>query len=228
MRVKKEGWLEERVNLEPIRASLLDRKIPKGVGWLQTLGSATLITFVALVVTGVMLTMNYSNSPDHAYDSVQYIENEVTYGWLIRGVHHWAASGMVVLAVLHGLRTLFSGAYKYPRELTWIVGVLLLLLVMGAAFTGYLLPWDQKAYWATVVGTNIAGEVPVVGGFVLKLLRGGESIGAVTLVRFYSLHAAIIPILITTLISIHLFLVVRIGIAAPQRRGKTHSAVESR
>jgi quinol-cytochrome oxidoreductase complex cytochrome b subunit len=142
MSIKREGWLEERLELEPLRAALLDRKIPKGVGWFYTLGSATLAVFLTLVVTGILLTLNYSPSPDHAYDSVLYITNEVTLGWLIRGIHHWAASGMVVLAVLHGLRVLFMGGYKYPRELTWIVGTLIFLLVLVSAFTGYLLPWD--------------------------------------------------------------------------------------
>lgn len=216
-----EGWLEERLELEPVRAALLDRKVPRGVGWLHTLGSATLVAFITLVVTGIMLTMNYSPSPDHAYDSVVFISNEVPYGWLIRGMHHWAASVMVVLAVIHGLRVLFMGAYKYPRELTWIVGVLLLLLVLSSAFTGYLLPWDQKAYWATVVGTNIAGQAPVVGDFLRDLLRGGDNLGTVTLTRFFSLHVAVVPVLIATLIGIHLFMVVRQGIAAsPGRRGR--------
>ncbi|MEW6034825.1 MAG: cytochrome b N-terminal domain-containing protein [Chloroflexota bacterium] len=227
MRKDKEGWLEERLELEPLRAALLDRKVPKGVGWLYTLGSATLVVFITLVVTGIMLSMNYSPSPEHAYDSVLFITEEVPFGWLVRGMHHWAASAMVILAVLHGLRVLFMGGYKYPRELTWVVGVLLLLLVLMSAFTGYLLPWDQKAYWATVVGTNIAGEVPLIGDLLLKLLRGGETLGAVTLTRFYSLHVAIVPVLIASLIGIHLFLVIRQGISAPPRRAHHSSSASA-
>ncbi|MBI2958100.1 MAG: cytochrome b N-terminal domain-containing protein [Chloroflexi bacterium] len=221
MEKTKEGWIEERLELQPIKEALLDRKVPRAlagnIGWFYTLGSATLMTFVVLAVTGIMLTMNYSPTPDHAYDSVQYIMNEVSSGRLVRGIHHWAATAMVALTFLHALRVMFFGAYKYPRELTWVVGVLLFLLVLGSAFTGYLLPWDQKAYWATVVGTNLAGGTPVIGDFLLKLLRGGDTLGAVTLTRFYSLHAAVIPALIATLIGIHLFLVIKQGISAPPK-----------
>ncbi len=224
----KEGWIEERLELEPIRAALADRKMPRdlsgGMGWFYTLGSATLTAFIMLVVTGIMLAMNYSPSPDRAYDSIQFIMNDVSYGWLIRGIHSWAATAMAILVFLHALRVFVFGAYKYPRELTWIVGVMLLLLVMGSAFTGYLLPWDQGAYWATVVGTEIAAGVPLAGDFMAKAIRGGDSLGVVTLTRFYSLHAAVIPLIIASLIGIHLFMVVRQGISAPPRRLKQGTA----
>ncbi|MBI2859763.1 MAG: cytochrome b N-terminal domain-containing protein [Chloroflexi bacterium] len=216
------GWIEERLELEPIKVALADRIMPRelsgGLGWFYTLGSATLTAFIILVVTGIMLTMNYSAATDHAWDSVQFINNEVSYGWLIRGLHQKAASAMAILIFLHALRVFVFGSYKYPRELTWAVGVMLLLLTMGSAFTGYLLPWDQKAYWATVVGTEIASRVPFAGTILAKAIRGGETLGAVTLTRFYSLHAMAIPALIGSLIGVHLFMVVRQGISAPPKK----------
>ncbi len=209
------SWLDERAELSRTFSPLLFRKIPRGVGWWYTLGSATLFAFALQVVTGIFLAMYYSPSPDHAYDSVEYITNEVALGSLLRGLHHWGASAMVVLVVLHMLRVVVMAAYKYPRELTWVVGVFLLLLTMGFGFTGYLLPWDEKAYWATTVGTNMAGTVPVVGGWLVRLLRGGAELGAVTLTRFYAFHVLLLPALAAALIAAHLYLVVKQGISAP-------------
>ncbi len=173
------------------------------------------MTFIVLALTGLFLVMNYSPSPEHAYDSIQYIMNEVPFGSLIRSIHSWAASAMVVLIGLHGLRVFFMAAYKYPRELTWVIGVLLFILVMGASFTGYLLPWDQKAFWATNVGTGIAGQAPLIGPYIQKILMGGTEIGAITLTRFFTFHVGVIPVLVILLIGIHLFMVVRQGISAP-------------
>lgn len=209
------SWIDERADLTRTFSPLLFRKIPRGVGWWYTFGSATLFVFVMQVVTGIFLAMYYSPSPDHAYDSVGYISGDVVMGSFVRGLHHWGASTMVVLVVLHMLRIVLMAAYKYPRELTWFVGVFLFLLTMGFGFTGYLLPWDEKAYWATTVGTNMAGTVPLVGGWALKLLRGGAELGAVTLTRFYSLHVLLLPVLAATFIATHLYLVVKQGISAP-------------
>jgi quinol-cytochrome oxidoreductase complex cytochrome b subunit len=220
---KKEGWLEERVELSKL-AWLGTRTVPRGVGWWYTFGSATLIVFIILVLTGIFLMFNYDPSPDHAYDSVQFITNNILFGSLIRSIHHWSAYAMVGLVTIHALRVFFMAAYRYPREITWVFGVALLLLVMGMAFTGYLLPWDQRAYWATTVGTNIAGETPFIGGWIKTLLLGGEQIGAVTLTRFFALHVAIIPGLIATFIGVHLFLVIRLGISPPP--GSTALACE--
>lgn len=211
-------WLEERLEIKKPLDGFLFRKVPHGVGWWYTLGSATMVTFILLAITGVFLMINYSPSPDHAYDSVAYIMKEVPFGALIRSIHFWAASAMVVLIGLHTLRVFFMAAYKYPRELTWVIGVLLFILVMGSAFTGYLLPWDQRAYWATNVGVGIAGQVPVVGNFIQSVLIGGPVIGAVTLSRFFTFHVGVIPPLIILLIGIHIVLVVRLGISAPPER----------
>ncbi len=213
-------WIEERLEIGKYVSYFFNRKVPVGVGWYYTMGSATMVCFILLVVTGIFLAFNYSPSPDHAWDSIQYIQHDVPLGWLVRGIHHWAASGMVVLIFLHGLRVFFMGSYKYPREMTWILGVFLLLLTLGSSFTGYLLPWDEKAYWATTVGTNFAGSVPFLGDFLMKLLRGGTDMGAATLARFFTLHFGVIPPLIAGLLGLHLFMVVRQGISNPPKLKK--------
>ncbi len=207
------AWLDERLGLQTIYATVLDRKVPK-VNWWFTLGSASLFLFLLQGITGIMLTVYYVPSPDHAYDSIQYIMTGVSYGWLIRGIHHWGASLMVLIVFFHMLRTYFFGAYKYPREFTWVTGVLLLLLTLGMGFTGYLLPWNQRAYWATTVATSIAGTVPFLGNFINQALRGGMDLSAVTLARFFSVHIWWFPAMIGGLIGVHLYMVIRLGISS--------------
>ncbi len=207
------GWLDERTGIVGVYKTVFDRKIPR-VNWWFTLGSASLFLFSIQVVTGILLTVYYVPSPEHAYDSVQYIMTGVQFGWLIRGVHHWAASLMVLTVFLHMLRVFFYGAYKYPREITWVTGVVLLLATLGMGFTGYLLPWNQKAYWATTVGTSIAGTVPGIGDFILRALRGGADLSAMTLTRFFAAHVWMLPLVILAVISVHLYLVIRNGISA--------------
>lgn len=211
-------FLEERSGAKSMLSGFLNRKVPANLNYLYTFGSASLILFTLQVVTGIFLSMYYSPSPDHAYDSIVYIMNEVQFGSLIRGIHHWAASGMVIMVALHALRTFLMAAYKYPRELNWVLGVILFLLVLGFGFTGYLLPWDQKAYWATVVGTNMAKSIPFVGDFLFRVLRGGEELGAVTLARFFTAHVLLLPVLTAGLIGAHLFFVVKLSISEPPRR----------
>jgi quinol-cytochrome oxidoreductase complex cytochrome b subunit len=206
-------WLDERLGLTTIYDLVLDRKVPK-VNWWFTLGSATLFLFVLQGVTGIFLAVYYVPSPDSAYDSIQYIMNGVTFGWLMRGIHHWGATLMVIFVFIHMLRTFFMGAYKYPREITWLTGVILLLATLGMGFTGYLLPWNQRAFWATTVGTEIAGTVPLIGDFIVRVLRGGTDLSAVTLARFFSVHIWFLPVVIIGLISVHMYLVIRIGISA--------------
>jgi len=206
-------WLDERLGLTGIYNTVLDRKVPK-VNWWYTLGSATLVLFLLQAATGIFLTVYYVPSPDHAYESIQYIMNGVAFGWLIRGIHHWGATLMVITVVLHMLRTFYMAAYKYPRELTWMTGVVLLLATLGMGFTGYLLPWNQKAYWATTVGTKIAGSAPFLGTFVERVLRGGSDLSAVTLARFFSAHIWFIPAVILLVLGIHLYMVIRIGISS--------------
>jgi len=207
------AWLDERLGLQTIYATVLDRKVPK-VNWWFTLGSASLFIFLLQGITGIMLTVYYVPSPDHAYDSIQFIMTGVSFGWLIRGIHHWGASLMVLIVFFHMLRTYFFGAYKYPREFTWVTGVLLLLLTLGMGFTGYLLPWNQRAYWATTVATSIAGTVPFIGNFINQALRGGMDLSAVTLARFFSVHIWWFPAMIGALIGVHLYMVIRLGISS--------------
>lgn len=211
------NWLDDRLGWREVWQAIFLRKMPK-VNWLYTLGSATLFTGIMQIVTGILLTIYYVPTPDHAYDSVSYITNQVPAGWLIRGLHHWGASAMVVLVILHMLRVILYGAYKFPREVTWLSGVALLLVVIGFGFTGYLLPWDQKAYWATTVGTRIAGTPPIIGDWILQVMRGGEELTAITLARFFGVHVWVLPATLLTLIGIHMYLVIRIGISAPPKR----------
>jgi len=209
------AWLDGRLKLGSVRSLLLDEPIPGGASWVYVFGSVTLFFFALQLITGILLTFYYVPSPDHAYDSVQFIEQEVAFGWFIRGLHHWGASAMVVTIGLHMFQVYLYGAYKPPREPMWIAGVVLFLLVLMFAFTGYLLPWDQKAYWATQVGTNMIGTVPLIGTTLMRIARGGAELGALTLSRFFSMHALIFPWLTAGLIGLHLFILRRVGPAGP-------------
>jgi len=213
------NWLDERIAWREVWGSIFLRKIPK-VNWLYTLGSATLFMVFIQGVTGILLTIYYVPTPNFAYDSVVYISTQVPAGWLIRGLHHWGASAMVVLVGLHMLRVIFYGAYKFPREVTWFTGVILLLIVIAFGFTGYLLPWDQKAYWATVVGTLIAGTPPGVGEWVLRIVRGGTDLSAVTLARFFGVHVWVLPALLILVTSAHMYLVIKLGISDVPKKGE--------
>jgi len=208
-------WLEERSGLVGGVKYFLFRKVPSDTNWMQTLGSASLTAFLVQAVTGVVLAMYYKPSPNEAYDSVVHITNDVTLGWLVRGMHKWGASVFIILMFLHMGRVFLFGAYKYPRELNWIVGALLIPIGLFEGFTGYLLPWDQTAYWATVVGININGTGPFVGPFLSNILRGGSEIGSETLARFYAIHMLLIPGGLIALIGLHLYLVVRLGVTSP-------------
>jgi menaquinol-cytochrome c reductase cytochrome b subunit len=209
-------WIDERTSLSPTVRWLLFRHVPRGTNWAYTLGSATLFAFLNQAVTGVFLAMYYR--PDvtgGAYESIRYINDDVFAGQLVHGMHKWGASVMIILIFLHMGRVFFYGAYKYPRELTWIIGVVLLILTMAMGFTGYLLPFDQRSYWATIVGVNINGSGPLIGPFLSDFLRGGNDWGATTLSRFYSIHMLLIPGLMAALIGIHIYLVSKLGTTAP-------------
>jgi menaquinol-cytochrome c reductase cytochrome b subunit len=208
-------WLEERSGLVGGLRYFLFRKVPSDTNWMQTLGSATLTAFIVQAVTGVILAMYYKPTPHDAYSSIQNITDNLTLGWLVRGMHRWGASVFIILMFLHMGRVFLFGAYKYPRELNWIIGVLLLVLGMAEGFTGYLLPWDQTAYWATVVGINLNGTAPFLGPWLAQFLRSGQDIGADTLTRFYSLHMLVVPGAIAGLIGLHLYLVIRLGVTSP-------------
>ena len=208
-------WLDSRLKLKSLEKTLLDEPIPGGASWIYVFGSATLFLFLLQAITGMFLAIYYAPTPDHAYDSVQFIENQVTFGWFVRGLHHWGASGMVVAVGLHMLQVFLYGAYKPPREMMWMVGVLLLLIVLAFAFTGYLLPWDQTAFWATQVGINMVGTVPFVGDVLMRVMRGGDTLGALTLSRFFAVHVLFLPAVILTGIMLHLVILRRVGPAGP-------------
>ena len=213
------NWLDERTGILAVWNAVFDRKVPK-VNWWYTLGSASLILFVLQGLTGMFLAVYYVPSPADAYNSIQYIMNGVTFGWLIRGIHHWGASLMVIFVFIHMLRTFFYAAYKYPREMTWLTGVVLLLATIGMGFTGYLLPWNQRAYWATTVGTEIVATVPIIGDFLMRVLRGGTDLSAVTLARFFAVHIWFLPAIMAAMIGVHMYLVIRLGISdVPKKDG---------
>ena len=225
-------WLEERSGLVGGVNYFLFRKVPRDSSWWHTLGSATLTAFLVQAGTGVILAMYYNPDPDKAYASIEKITNDLTLGWLVRGMHRWGASVFIILMFFHMARVFLFGAYKYPRELNWIVGVLILLTGMFEGFTGYLLPWDQTAYWATVVGININASAPIAGPFIADFLRGGAEIGTDTLSRWYALHMLLIPGALFALIGLHLYLVVRLGVSSPpwsrEGAGRDRAAVRPR
>src|SRR5215210_280146 len=209
------GWLDERTGGTSFLTGMLYRKVPKGTNWFYTLGSATLFAFTFQALTGVFLAMYYTPSPTQAYGSITHLTNDVWLGEFVRGMHKWGASVMIILIYVHMARTFVFGAYKYPRELNWIIGVVLLILTMVMGFTGYLLPFDQRSFWATVVGVNLNSSGPLIGPFLADFLRGGPEFGAYTLSRFYAMHMLLIPGLIAALIGAHLYLVAKLGTTAP-------------
>ena len=200
-------WIDKRTGLSgPIRG-FLNYPVPKYVhqNVLYILGGLTLIMFLLQAITGIMLAFYFDPSPEGAYNSVDFITYQLPLGWLIRGIHHYGSSAMVILVALHMLRTYFFSAYKKPREINWITGVVLLFVTLAFGFTGYLLPWDQKGYWATRVGTQIAGSVPLIGDTLMQLMRGGPNLGQATLTRFYATHILLLPAMIALLIAVHIF-----------------------
>lgn len=201
--------------------NLMAEPLPKGIGWLHSLGSTLLALIVVQIVTGVLLALYYSPNAEVAYESIQFIDKNVLFGNIIRALHYFAASGMVVVISLHILRTFFFGAYKRPRQWTWVLGVCLFLVVLAFAFTGYLLPWDMKAYFATKVGIHIAGTVPLLGDAIIKILQGGPEMGTITLSRFFAIHVVILPMLLLLIVGAHLFYIRLYGETPPwQREGE--------
>ena len=206
-------WLEERTGIESAIHHFLYEDVPASAGWHQVLGSVAMFAFLTQVFTGILLALNYAATPGEAYNSLRYIVTELTGGQIIRGLHHWGASLMIIVVVLHMVQVFLWGAYKKPREATWMVGALLLLLTLAYGLTGYLLPWDNRAYWATTVTVHISALPPVAGPYVLRLLGSdGGSIGAVTFARFYAAHVLLLPPLTFLLIAIHVYLVRRHGV----------------
>jgi quinol-cytochrome oxidoreductase complex cytochrome b subunit len=209
------GELDKRLEVKEAFSKALKKPVPRHVNWPFCFGGITFFLFLVQVVTGILLTLYYRPSPDAAFESVKHITNDVTFGWLIRGVHRIAAHLMIIAVLLHMLRVFLMGAYKPPRELNWVVGVMLLGITLTFGFTGYLLPWDQLAYWATTVGTEIAGAVPLIGPAMLVIMRGGENVTGETLTRFFSIHVIILPLIAFALLGVHFLMIRRQGISGP-------------
>ncbi len=207
-------WIEDRTGIVSTVTHFMDEEIPASSGWKQVFGSVALFLFITQAFTGILLGLNYGPTPGEAYNSLRYIMSELTGGALIRGLHHWGASIMVIVVVLHMIQVFVWGAYKKPREATWMVGVVLFLFTMAFALTGYLLPWDNRAYWGTVVTTQIAGGVPLMGPYVVRLMGAEGGVGVVTFARFFAAHVLVLPALTTLMIVFHVYLVRRHG-AAP-------------
>jgi menaquinol-cytochrome c reductase cytochrome b subunit len=219
-------WVDERTSMAGGLRWVLFRKVPKGTNWFYTLGSATLFAFLSQAVTGVFLAMYYRpDATGGAYESIRHVTNDVFLGEFVRGMHKWGSTVMVILIFLHMGRVFFFGAYKYPRELNWVIGAVLLILTMVMSFTGYLLPFDQRSYWATIVGVNINGTGPIVGPFLSDFLRGGAEFGATTLSRFYAIHMLLVPGGIAAMMGAHLYLVAKLGTTAPPWQ-KVHPSEE--
>jgi quinol-cytochrome oxidoreductase complex cytochrome b subunit len=203
-------WLSERLPIEFIakfaRAQLAEPQ-PRHVSWLHTLGFTALALLALQIFTGVLLLFYYKPGAIAAYESIKFINEKVTFGWLFRQLHIWGANFIVTVVALHLVRVFFYGAYKKPRELTWMAGAGLFLATLGFAFTGYLLPWDQLAFWGTTVGTESTKEVPLIGHWLLVFLRGGENVTDITLSRFFAMHVALLPAILLLLIGCHLFLI---------------------
>jgi quinol-cytochrome oxidoreductase complex cytochrome b subunit len=209
-------WIDERVEMHDyIKAKILDKPVPKGLNLSFCFGGITFFLFLMLAATGYFMTLYYAPLPGQAYQAVSHITYEIPFGRIVRGVHFWSANLMMVTIFLHMIRVFIYGAYKKPRELNWITGVLLLALVLAFGFTGYLLPWDQKAYWATKVGTSMFRTVPFVGEYALKIMRGGDDLGALTLLRFYSLHVIFLPTATICLLVGHFFMIRKHGVSTP-------------
>jgi hypothetical protein len=210
------SWIDERYQVSEFLKPILSKPVPDWQRrWWYCLGGLTFFLFLVQGVTGIMLAFYYKPTPAEAYASIQFIESEVLLGSAVRMIHHWSANGMIVMACAHMLRVFIMGAYKSPRELNWVSGVLLLVMTLAFGFTGYLLPWDQRAYWATTVGTEIAGSIPVIGELALIFLRGGWNITSLTLSRFFALHILILPLVTVTSMGMHFIMVRKQGIMKP-------------
>ena len=210
------SWIDERYQLSELLQPILSKPVPDWQRrWWYCLGGLTFFLFLVQGITGVMLAFYYKPTPADAYASIQFIENEVLLGSAVRMIHHWSANGMIVMACAHMLRVFIMGAYKPPRELNWVSGVILLVMTLAFGFTGYLLPWDQRAYWATTVGTEIAGSIPVIGQLAFIFLRAGWNITSLTLSRFFGLHVLVLPLITVGTMLAHFLMVRKQGIMKP-------------
>ena len=209
-------WFDERFDVRVPLEAFLRKPVPKhAIRWYFCLGGITFALFVIQGVTGILLSLYYKPTPNEAYESILFIMNNVRFGWLVRSIHSWSASLMIAMCIAHMLRVYITGSYKNPREFNWVAGIVLLLLTLAFGFTGYLLPWDQKALWGSTVGSEIVGAIPLVGDALLGLLRGGPDITSLTLTRFYGAHMLVLPVATFVFLGIHFIIIRRQGISGP-------------
>src|SRR6266542_1768241 len=219
------NWLDARLSLRESLGPVMNHPVPKALsgrkGWWYVFGSASLTLLLIQILTGIGLAMVYVPSADRAYDTLLYLNYEQPLGWFLRALHYYAGSGMVVMVIAHMTQVFLHGAYKYPRELTWVLGVVLFLLTLGMFFSGQILRWDPDAYWGLAVAGSMAGRVPLLGPWIVELLLGGPIIGGGALSRFFALHVFIIPALLLIVLALHLWLVVKLGVRYPPVPGRT-------
>ncbi|MGB9823129.1 MULTISPECIES: cytochrome b N-terminal domain-containing protein [Thermodesulfovibrio] len=208
-------WFLDRFRLKSAHREIFERDIPEGINYFYCFGGIAFTAFLICLLSGLFLSFYYTPSEKEAYLSIQKIHEEVYLGKLMRGIHKWSANVLIVSLIIHSIRVFITRSYRPPRELNWIVGVIIFIIVMFEGFTGYLLPWDQKAYWATVVGTNIIGSIPIVGETLLLIVRGGYDVTATTLSRFYSFHVLWFPMIIILLLWAHFHMIKKLGISKP-------------
>jgi len=209
-------WFDERFDVRIPLEAFLKKPVPKhAIRWYFCLGGITFALFLIQGVTGILLSLYYKPTPGEAYESILFIMNNVRFGWLIRSIHSWSATLMIAFCIAHMLRVFITGSYKNPRELNWVAGMFLLLLTLAFGFTGYLLPWDQKALWGSTVGSEILGIIPGIGAWLLGLLRGGAEITGLTLTRFYGIHMLVLPVLVFVFLAVHFIIIRRQGISGP-------------
>ncbi len=215
-RTRMGDWFDERFDVRIPLEAFLKKPVPKhAIRWYFCLGGITFALFIIQGITGILLSLYYKPTPNEAYESILFIMNNVRFGWLIRSIHSWSSSLMIAACVAHMLRVYITGSFKKPRELNWVAGAVLLLLTLAFGFTGYLLPWDQKALWGSTVGSEILGAVPGIGEALLGLLRGGLEITGLTLTRFYGIHMLLLPVLAFIFLAAHFVIIRRQGISGP-------------
>jgi len=213
------NWFDDRTGISEVISPLAKHPVPPGSKWLYVFGSATFLCFILQLITGVGLAFLYQPTTNDAYESLKYISHEAPLGAILRGIHYWSASAMILLVGIHMIRVYLMAAFKYPREMSWISGVILLLLTVAMGFTGQLLRFDNNGIWSAVVAAQQAGRIPIIGTQVAQFLLGGETLGGATLSRFFAYHVFLIPGIIIALLGLHLFLVIRNGISEPPKAG---------